>query len=154
MAEVQKSTNAGENVVRFIEFVRMQAQNAYLCLGLIPNPNTGKAEVNLEVARWLIDQLAMIQEKTRGNLNTDETSVLTSALTNLQMAFFEVAQGGHGHAEEEAPVSAAAPEPEPAPAASAAAEPPKAAPAPEAPSVTAGEDRGETKKRFTKSYGG
>ena len=68
MAEVQTSTNPGELTQRFIEFVMMQAQNAALFLGQIPNPQTGKGEVNLEVAKMFIDQLAMIQEKTRGNL--------------------------------------------------------------------------------------
>ena len=70
MAEVQTTTQSGEMTQRFIEFVMMQAQNAALFLGQIPNPQTGKAEVNLEVARMFIDQLAMIQEKTRGNLTT------------------------------------------------------------------------------------
>ena len=72
MAEVQTSTQTGEMTQRFIEFVMMQAQNAALFLGQIPNPQTGQGEVNLEVARMFIDQLAMIQEKTRGNLSSEE----------------------------------------------------------------------------------
>jgi hypothetical protein len=75
MAEVQTSTNAGEMTQRFIEFVLMQAQNAALFLGQIPNPQTGKGEVNLEVAKMFIDQLAMIQEKTRGNLTSEESTL-------------------------------------------------------------------------------
>jgi len=69
MAEVQTSTNAGEMTQRFIEFVLMQAQNAALFLGQIPNPQTGKGEVNLEVAKMFIDQLAMIQEKNARQFN-------------------------------------------------------------------------------------
>ena len=72
----------------------MQAQNASLFLGLIPNPQTNQPEVNLDLARMFIDQLAMIREKTRGNLSTEETNVLRNALTNLQMAYVEVSQGG------------------------------------------------------------
>ena len=87
MAEVQTTTQSGELTQRFIEFVMMQAQNAALFLGQIPNPQTGKAEVNLEVARMFIDQLAMIQEKTRGNLTSEESTVLRNALSSLQMAF-------------------------------------------------------------------
>ena len=94
MAEVQTTTQSGELTQRFIEFVMMQAQNAALFLGQIPNPQTGQAEVNLEVARMFIDQLAMIQEKTRGNLTSEEATVLRNALSNLQMAFVEVSQGG------------------------------------------------------------
>src|SRR6202047_5572389 len=92
MAEVQKTTQSGELSQRFIEFVVMHAQNAALFLGQIPNPRTGEAEVNLDLARMFIDQLAMIQEKTRGNLTSEETTVLRNALSNLQMAYVEVAR--------------------------------------------------------------
>src|SRR4030095_6889953 len=92
MAEVQTTTQSGELTQRFIEFVMMQAQNASLFLGQIPNPQTGQAEVNLEVARMFIDQLAMIQEKTGGNLTNEEYTVLRNALSSLQMAFVEASQ--------------------------------------------------------------
>jgi len=75
MAEVQTSTQSGELSQRFIEFVMMHAQNAALFLGQIPNPKTGEGEVNLDLARMFIDQLAMIQEKTRGNLTNEESTV-------------------------------------------------------------------------------
>src|SRR5204862_6703393 len=93
MAEVQTSTNSGELAQRFIEFVMMQAQNAALFLGQMPNPQTGKGAVNLEVAKMFIDQWAMIQEKTRGNLRTEESTVLRNALSNVQLAYVEVARG-------------------------------------------------------------
>src|SRR5947207_13806921 len=92
MAEVQTSTQSGELSQRFIEFVMMQAQNAAVFLGQIPNPQTGKGEVNLELAKIFIDQLGMIQEKTRGNLTNEEAAVLRNTLSNLQMAFVEVSQ--------------------------------------------------------------
>src|SRR4030088_1761099 len=92
MAEVQKTTQSGEMTQRFIEFVMMHAQNAALFLGQIPNPKTGQGEVNLELAKMFIDQLAMIQEKTRGNLTNDETTVLRNTLANLQMVYVEVSQ--------------------------------------------------------------
>src|ERR1700752_3285630 len=92
MAEVQKTVQSGELSQRFIEFVVMHAQNAALFLGQIPNPKTGEGEVNLDLARMFIDQLAMIQEKTRGNLTSEESTVLRNALSNLQMAYVEVAR--------------------------------------------------------------
>src|SRR6202035_6057056 len=92
MAEVQTSTQSGELSQRFIEFVMMHAQNAALFLGQMPNPKTGEGEVNLELAKMFIDQLAMIQEKTRGNLTNEETAVLRNTLSNLQMAFVEVSR--------------------------------------------------------------
>jgi hypothetical protein len=90
MAEYQNMTvSSGEMAQRFIEFVMMQAQNAAFMLGQIPHPQTGKAEVNLDVAQMLIDQLVMIQEKTHGNLNSDESRILAGAISNLQIAFVE-----------------------------------------------------------------
>ena len=137
MAEVQTSTNSGELAQRFIEFVMMQAQNAALFLGQIPNPQTGKGEVNLEVAKMFIDQLAMIQEKTRGNLSTEESTVLRNALSNLQLAYVEVARGG--------PSTASSAEPKTPESA-----PPKEPVVPEAPAAS---EEGESRKKFTKSYG-
>jgi hypothetical protein len=91
MAEYQNTTvSSGEMTQRFIEFVLMQAQNAAFTLGQIPHPQTGQAEVNLDMAQLLIDQLVMIQEKTKGNLNTDESRILAGTISNLQMGFVEV----------------------------------------------------------------
>ena|SRR5438874_2304759 len=143
MAEVQTNTQTGELSQRFIEFVMMQAQNAALFLGQIPNPQTGQGEVNLELAKMFIDQLGMIQEKTRGNLTNEESTVLRNTLSNLQMAFVEVSR------EVKSGGAPAAPEP-----AAPAAEPPtestsaEKTDAPEAPATES-----ESRKKFTKSYG-
>jgi Domain of unknown function (DUF1844) len=145
MAEVQKTTQSGEMTQRFIEFVVMQAQNAALFLGQIPNPKTGEPEVNLDLARMFIDQLAMIQEKTRGNLTSEEAKVLSNALSNLQMAYVEVAR--------ETPRGAAQPEvPEAGPPPKSTEEPPAAKGEPSAP-ITSPESETESRKKFTKSYG-
>ena len=136
MAEVQTVTNSGEVAQRFIEFVMMQAQHAALFLGQIPNPQSGKAEVNLEMAKMFIDQLAMIQEKTRGNLSSEEGAVLRNTLANLQLAYVELARDG----------SPAPPESKPSPSASG-----DSAPNAEAPSSA--EAEAESRKKFSKSYG-
>jgi hypothetical protein len=90
MAEVQNTNVSGEMSLRFIEFVQMHSQNAAFCLGKIPNPQTGKPSVNLGLARILIDQLAAIAHKTRGNLSEDEEKVLQNALSSLQITYVEV----------------------------------------------------------------
>jgi hypothetical protein len=144
MAEVQTTTQSGEMTQRFIEFVMMQAQNAALFLGQIPNPQTGKAEVNLEVARMFIDQLAMIQEKTRGNLTNEESTVLRNALSSLQMAFVEASQSSPSSGATSRPPEATS---EAAPAATDE----QAAASGDAPSTATPEP--ESKKKFSKSYG-
>src|SRR5262252_3159820 len=119
MPEVQKTVQTGEMTQRFIEFVMMHAQNAALFLGQIPNPKTGEAEINLDLARMFIDQLEMIQEKTRGNLTNEEAMVLRNALSNLQMAYVEASGTGPQRGPQpEAPQSSSA-QPEEQPAASA-----------------------------------
>jgi hypothetical protein len=149
MAEVQTSTQSGELSQRFIEFVMMHAQNAALFLGQIPNPKTGEGEVNLELAKMFIDQLAMIQEKTRGNLTNEESTVLRNALSNLQMVYVEVAR--------ETPKGAAQPTAKPEPTEQPAPEQkpssPPAASSETAPPVTSTDSESESKKKFTKSYG-
>jgi hypothetical protein len=145
MAEVQKTTLSGELSQRFIEFVVMHAQNAALFLGQIPNPKTGQGEVNLDLARMFIDQLAMIQEKTRGNLTTAEAKELSNPLSKLQMAYVEVAR--------EQPKGAAQPEtPEAPPPPEPAEQPSTGKPDPSEP-VTSTETETESRKKFTKSYG-
>jgi hypothetical protein len=146
MAEVQKTTQSGELSQRFIEFVMMHAQNAALFLGQIPNPKTGEGEVNLELAKMFIDQLAMIQEKTRGNLTNEESTVLRNALSNLQMAYVEVAREP-GRARPPGAPEAEQPAPEQKPPA------PPAASSETPPPITSTEPETESKKKFTKSYG-
>ena len=144
MAEVQTTTQSGELAQRFIEFIMMQAQNAALFLGQIPNPQTGQGEVNLELAKMFIDQLAMIQEKTRGNLTNEEAAVLRNTLSNLQMAFVEVSR--------DTPGGGAVPAAAPATQSESAAPPIETSSAEAGPAPTPTVET-ESRKKFTKSYG-
>ena len=118
---------------RFIELVMMQAQQAAMFLGQLPGPDGQKVEANLPYARMFIDQLEMLQEKTKGNLSNQETQVLTSVLSDLRLAFVQVSNSA-----------------------------PSTAPTPPSPSISesaskaetaAAEPEPESRKRFTKSYG-
>ena len=144
MAEVQTSTQSGELTQRFVEFVVMQAQNAALFLGQIPNPKTGQGEVNLDLAKMFIDQLAMIQEKTRGNLTNDESTVLRNTLSNLQMVYVEISQQVSKGGSPSTP-PAEKPTSQPETSTTASEQPPITPSTPPA--------EGESKKKFTKSYG-
>jgi hypothetical protein len=133
MPEVQQSSHSGEMAQRFIELVMMQAQQAAMFLGRLPVPNGEQPEVNLEYARMFIDQLEMLQEKTRGNLSNEETQVLNGVLADLRLAFVQASNA--------APTSA--------PATSTPS--PEAAPKVE--TTASAEPEPESRKRFTKSYG-
>jgi Domain of unknown function (DUF1844) len=69
---------------RFNEFIILQAQNAGLFLGQIPNPHSGEKQTNLRAAQSVIDSLEMISGKTLGNLTANEERLLNTALENLR----------------------------------------------------------------------
>jgi len=150
MPEVQKTVQTGEMTQRFIEFVMMHAQNAALFLGQIPNPKTGQPEINLDLARMFIDQLEMIQEKTRGNLTNEEAMVLRNTLSNLQMGYVEASgTAGRPPGAPDAPAHAESPRSAP----SQSAEQPTSAAPEQTPPIASTEPESESRKKFTKSYG-
>jgi hypothetical protein len=58
-------------------------------LGVHQNPETGKITVDLTLARQSIDVLALLREKTRGNLSSEEEQLFTSVLSDLRLRFVE-----------------------------------------------------------------
>lgn len=76
----------------FVTFVVSMSHSALLHLGDAPDPATGIREKNLPLARQTIDLLAVLQDKTRGNLSGDEERVLSQAIYDLRMRFVEVAK--------------------------------------------------------------
>jgi hypothetical protein len=90
MAEVQKSNiGSTEDTLRFLDMVGLFGTQAMIALGKLANPATGKADKNMPAARLFIDTLEMLEHKTQGNLNTDETKVLHGTLTDLRLMFVE-----------------------------------------------------------------
>jgi hypothetical protein len=65
-------------------------------LGQAPDPMTGRPHIDLEQARFAIDLLAMLQDKTRGNRSPDESAVLEEMLGALRMGFVRLSQGRRG----------------------------------------------------------
>ena len=62
---------------------------AMVALGILPNPITQKTEPDLEQAKHLIDLLGVLQEKTAGNLTSDERRYLDSLLFDLRLQYVE-----------------------------------------------------------------
>lgn len=58
-----------------------------ISLGEVPNPITNKKEENLEQAKYLIDTLDMLKEKTKNNLTKEEEEILNSLLYDFHMKF-------------------------------------------------------------------
>jgi hypothetical protein len=68
------------------------ATEALVSLGQIPHPTTGKPEPHLDQARFLIDTLDILQQKTTGNLTRPEELALENLLHQLRMTFVAVQQ--------------------------------------------------------------
>ncbi len=75
---------------RFNDFVFLQAQNAGLFLGQLPNPSTGETSVNLKAAATVLDSLEMLAIKTQRNLTAEEASLLEKALLNIRALYANV----------------------------------------------------------------
>ncbi len=88
--------HAPEADSRFNEFIILQAQNAGLFLGQIPNPHSGEKQINLRAAKSVIDSLEMLASKTCGNLTPSEEKLLATALDNLR-PLFEAALASADH---------------------------------------------------------
>lgn len=77
---------------RFSAFVFYQTQAGVMFLGQVENPATGKAELDLKKAANVIDNLEMLREKTRGNLNDSEKKLLEVALEKLRESYLAASE--------------------------------------------------------------
>ncbi len=66
------------------------ASSAAFSLGLTPHPDDQKIHIDLKVARFHIDLLLVLQEKTKNNLSTEEKRFLESLVADLQMKYLEI----------------------------------------------------------------
>lgn len=73
----------------FSTLVAMFSMQAMVALGAIPNPATGKHEAHLELARHFVNLLGVVEEKTKGNLTSEEAEMLSSTLHHLRIAYIE-----------------------------------------------------------------
>jgi hypothetical protein len=77
----------------FTSFVLSLASTAAIHFGDLADPQTGKSEPHLDGAAQMIDILALLEQKTRGNLTAEERQVLEQVLYELRMRFVEVSGG-------------------------------------------------------------
>jgi HEAT repeat protein len=75
--------------VDFAHYVMSIASSAMIALGKLPDPESGKPNIELATARHLIDVLSMLEEKTKGNLDATEQKLVTSLLYDLRLSFVE-----------------------------------------------------------------
>lgn len=76
----------------FVNFLSTLATNAIAALGGMPHPATGQRTVDLESGKFWIDVLAMLKEKTEGNLHPKEAELLDGLLGDLRMQFVQISR--------------------------------------------------------------
>lgn len=133
----------------FVNLIMQQTNMALMFLGKAPHPETGEVVQDFDTAKYFIDQIEMLEAKTKGNLNRKEDQILKQSLTMLRMAYVEAVGGKSSPIEAPAAspslVHAGAPTTAPKPA-----EAPLANPTP-APLVSSAAPE-ESRVKFTKKY--
>ena len=74
----------------FVNFLSTLATNAAAALGAVPHPVTGKRSLDLESGKYWLDILAMLREKTKGNLHPKEQQLVEGLLGDLRMQYVQL----------------------------------------------------------------
>ncbi len=127
-AEQSPASDQENQSALFANLVLQQANMAMMLMGKGPQPEGAGGVKDLEAARLFIDQLEMLEAKTKGNLTKEESNLLKQSLMSLRLAFVEAVETPEP----------AKPQPVPQPGQSAPSQPPPAAE--------------ESHKKFTKKY--
>lgn len=93
--EGKESKGSGEvplPEINFSNFIFSLSTSALIHLGEIPDPVTSKSSKSLPMAKQTIDILAVLQEKTKGNLTSDEEALIQNILYDLRMRFVKAKQ--------------------------------------------------------------
>ncbi len=96
MSDDTQTTGAADQMLPppsdFRLFIQGFVGQAMMAMGKVPNPMTGETKVELPWASYFIDLIAMLDEKTSGNLSREEASFLESQLEMLRLTYVETAK--------------------------------------------------------------
>ena len=89
----QKAEQAAERELPpadVLGIVQILATQALLYMGAFPDPQTGRAMVAMDLAKFHVDLLGVLEEKTKGNLTEQEQEVVSQTAHELRLQFVEV----------------------------------------------------------------
>lgn len=90
-AEIDEEEIPGaDDPASFINFLSTLATNAAASLGAVPHPATGQRSLDLDTGKYWLDVLAMLSEKTKGNLHPQESRLFEGLLTDLRMQYVQL----------------------------------------------------------------
>jgi len=87
--EEEQQPESKEPTSDFASLVRSLATTAYSALGLLQDPS-GSRRRDVGIARQMIDWLAVLEQKTRGNISFEESDFLSKVLYELRLAYVEM----------------------------------------------------------------
>ena len=120
----------------FANMVLQQTNLAMMFLGRVPHPETGEHTRDIDMAQMFIDQLEMLEAKTKNNLTKQEEHLLRQSLTAVHMAYVDAANEPKSSPKTETAAKGAAPHAD------------KEASSPS----EAGSEADDSRKKFTKKY--
>lgn len=131
-------SSSDQQAMLFAHLVVELSNTAMMFLGRVPHPESGKPTKDLQAARLFIDQLEMLEAKTKGNLSKEESDLLKQTLMTLRLGYVQA-------------VDSPEPKTEPQPKPTAAADEGKSeAPKIETPGQAAAGE--ESRVKFSKKY--
>lgn len=89
VSEKSSQPGAANFEASFSTLILSLASSAAMAMGLAPDPQSGKTEKDMQLARFNIDLLSMLNEKTKNNRTPDEDRFLASILQDLKMKFIQ-----------------------------------------------------------------
>ena len=88
-------SGSNASAINFASFVLSLVHTAAVHFGDVADPSTGERHPpNLPLAQQMIDILAMLEEKTRGNLSAEERQLIDQVLYELRLRYVEVSRTG------------------------------------------------------------
>ena len=89
MGDATKESKNPLPKIDFSSFILSVYSSGLVQLGKVEDPSTGKKNINLDLAKHTIDMIAMLEEKTKGNLNEEEENLLKALLSEIRLAYVE-----------------------------------------------------------------
>ena len=81
-----------EPPLNFFNYIASLGFQTMIFLGEMPNPITNQVEKNLKQAKFLIDTLIILRDKTKGNLSKEEDDLLNGSIYELQLRYVELSK--------------------------------------------------------------
>ena len=94
--EPQADAEEQQPELDFFNYIASLGFQAMIFLGEVPNPITNQLDKNIKQAKFLIDTLVLLRDKTSGNLSKEEAELLNGSIYELQLRYVDAAKKDSG----------------------------------------------------------